>query len=188
MKITTLLGSPRKKGNTATIVGWLEEELTKTGWDAERIFLHSKEIKGCLACEKCKDHPDRIACVQKDDAIGIMEKMIASDLILYACPIYFWGFTAQLKALVDRSYSLVANYLRPGHTSLLKDKRIALLVTGGDAFENNAEGLFTAFDRIVQFLMAQKAGELYVGGCTAPSELPEAVKAKTLKLARTLAG
>ena len=35
-------------------------------------------------------------------AIGIMEKMIASEAVLLASPIYFWCFTAQIKALIDR--------------------------------------------------------------------------------------
>ena len=65
-------------------------------------------------------------------------------------------------------------------------KNIGLLVTGADAFEDNAEGMFSAFDRIVDFLLAIKSGELYVGECSVPSELSEEVKDKALELARTL--
>ena len=68
----------------------------------------------------------------------------------------------------------------------MEDKRIGLLVTGADAYENNAEGLFSAFDRIADFLLARKAGELYVAECSVPSELSEEVKGKALKLARSL--
>jgi len=60
------------------------------------------------------------------------------------------------------------------------------LVTGADVYENNAEGLFTAFDRIADFLKAPKGGgELYVGGCSLPAELPESVKGKAVDLARS---
>jgi multimeric flavodoxin WrbA len=117
-----------------------------------------------------------------------MEQMISSDVVLFASPIYFWGFSAQIKALIDRGYAFVANYHQPGHTSLLEGKRIGLLVTGADAYEENAEGLFTAFDRIVDFLLARKTGELYVGDCSVPAEMPEVVKNKALELARTLVG
>ena len=55
---------------------------------------------------------------------------------------------------------------------------IGLLVTGADAYEENAEGMFTAFDRIVDFLLARKSGGLNVGDCTVPVELPEEVKNK----------
>ncbi len=188
MQVTTLLGSAKKKGNTATVLGWLEEELKSLGHDVERIYLNNKSIRGCLGCAKCRENPDEIACVQKDDAIDIMGQMISSDVVLFASPIYFWGFSAQIKVLIDRGYSLVTNYHKPGHTSLMKDKRIGLLVTGADPYEQNAEGMFTAFDRIVDFLLARKSGELYVGECSVPADLPEEVKNKALELARSLVG
>jgi multimeric flavodoxin WrbA len=186
MQITALLGSARKKGNTATVLGWLEEELKSLGHDVERIYLNNKTIGGCLGCNKCLENPDEIACVQKDDAIDIMEQMIASEAVLYASPIYFWGFSAQIKALIDRGYSMVTNYRKPDQTSLLKGKRIGLLVTGEDPYEQNAEGMFTAFDRIVDYYLARKSGELYVGGCGIRPGLPEGVKDKALELARSL--
>jgi len=188
MQITTLLGSAKKKGNTATVLGWVEEELQSLGHDVERIYLNNKSIRGCLGCAKCRENPNEIACVQNDDAVDIMEQMISSEVVLFASPIYFWGFSAQIKALIDRGYSLVTNYHKPGHTSLMKGKRIGLLVTGAGAYEENAEGMFTAFDRIVDFLLARKSGELYVGECSVPAELSEEVKNKALELARSLVG
>ena len=188
MQITTLLGSARKKGNTATVLGWVEEGLKSLGHDVERIYLNNKSINGCLGCAKCRENPDEIACVQKDDAIAIMEKMISSEAVLYASPMYFWGFSSQIKTLIDRGYSLVTNYHKPGHTSLMEGKRIGLLVTGADAYEDNAEGMFTAFDRMVDFLLARKSGELYVGDCSVPAELPKEVKNKAIELSRSMVG
>ena len=188
MQITTLLGSARKKGNTATVLGWVEEELTKQGHDVKRIYLNNKSIGGCLGCDKCKENPDEIACVQKDDAIDIMEQMIASEAILYASPIYFWGFSAQSKALIDRSYSLVIDYHKPGWTSLLEGKRIGLLVTGEVSYEDNAEGMFTTFNRLVEYYKAGKSIELYIGGCGIRPGLPEGIEEKALELAKSLTG
>ncbi len=188
MQIATLLGSARKKGNTATVLGWVEEELRSQGHDVERLYLNNKTIGGCLGCDKCGENPDEIACVQKDDAIGIMEQMISSEVILYASPIYFWGFPAQIKALIDRGYALVTNYHKPGWTSLLEGKRIGLLVTGEVSYEQNAEGMFTTFNRLVDYYLARKSGELYVGGCGIRPGLPEGVKDKALELARSLVG
>jgi len=188
MRIITLLGSAKKKGNTATVLNWVEEELESMGHDVERIYLNNKSIQGCLGCAKCRETPDEIACVQKDDAIHVMEQMISSDGTLYASPVYFWGFSAQIKALIDRGFSLVTNYHRPGHTSLMEGKRIGLLVTGAGTYEDNTEGLFTSFDRIAKYLLARKSGELYVDGCTVPAELSKDVKNKAIDLARSLVG
>jgi len=58
------------------------------------------------------------------------------------------------------------------------------LVTGANACEENAECVFTAFGRIVDFFLARKSGELYVGGCTVPEEIGK----KALKFARSLVG
>ena len=91
-----------------------------------------------------------------------------------------------MKALVDRCYSLVTDFHKPGHTSLMRGKRIGLLVTGGGTYEENVEGLFTAFNRIADFLLAKKSGELYIGGCRMPAELPESVRDEALALARSL--
>ena len=44
MKITTLLGSAKKKGNTATVLGWVKEELESLGHDVEGIYLNNKSI------------------------------------------------------------------------------------------------------------------------------------------------
>jgi multimeric flavodoxin WrbA len=158
MQITTILGSAKKKGNTATVLGWVEEELNARGHDVERIYLNNKS------------------------------KMISSEVVLFASPIYFWGFSSQIKTLIDRGYALVTNYHKPGHTSLMEGKRIGLLVTGADAYEENAEGMFIAFDRIVDFLLARKSGELFVGDCSVPADLPEDVKNKALELSRSLVG
>jgi multimeric flavodoxin WrbA len=186
MKITTLLGSSKKKGNTATVLGWIEKELENADHDVERIYLNNKSIHGCLGCAKCRENPAEIACVQNDDATDILERMIASDVVLFASPIYFWGFSAQLKALIDRGYSLVTNYDKPGHTSLMEGKRIGLLVTGAGAYEDNAECMFIVFDRIVDFFLARNSGELYVGECRISAEMPKTVKLKAVELARSL--
>ena len=186
LKIITLLGSARKKGNTATVLGWVEEELRSLGHDVERIYLNNKSMGGCQGCAKCRENADEIVCIQNDDVIAIMEQMILSEVILFASPIYFWGFSSQIKTVIDRGYSLVTNYHKPGHTSLLEGKRIGLLVTGGGAYKDNAEAMFTAFDRIVDFFLAKKSGELYVGECSEPAALSGEFKKKAQKFARSM--
>ena len=56
MQFTTLLGSAKKKGNTAMVLGWVEEELISSGHAVERIYLNSQSIEGCLECAKCGRH------------------------------------------------------------------------------------------------------------------------------------
>nr|WP_321256419.1 flavodoxin family protein [uncultured Pseudodesulfovibrio sp.] len=186
MKVLTLLGSARKEGNTATVLTLVEKELHSLKHTVERITLHDKNIKGCLGCLKCMAYSDKTACVQHDDANEVMKKMVEADVILFTTPIYFWGFSAQIKALIDRSNAFVTRCFKPGHTSLLQGKRIGLLATGADSFENNAEGLFTAFDRFADFLLADNTGALYVGDCLIPADLPNKTPEKAQILAHSL--
>ena len=186
MKVMTLLGSPRKKGNTAKVLSWVEDALQSMGHEVTSIYLNARTINGCLACGKCKEQPDTIGCVQKDDAPEILEQMVQSDLVIFASPIYFWGVTAQLKALIDRTYSLYDQYHQPGHASLVEGQRQALLATGGGPYENNAEPVFTAFARLQKPHKAVHAGELYIGGCSTPDNLDAEVQDKAVAFARKI--
>ncbi len=188
MKVVTLQGSPRKKGNTARVLSWVEEELVALGHDVESIFLNTRNLKGCLACGKCKETPDAVGCIQKDDIPDILEKMTTADLVIFASPLYFWGVSAQLKTVIDRTYSFYINYHQPGHASLVDGQRQALLVTGAGAYENNAEAAFTAFGRIQGPHKAVNAGELFIGSCTTPDRLDDGIKEKAVAFARKIAG
>lgn len=186
MKVLTLLGSARKKGNTATTLTLVEEELTSMGHEIERITLHDKDIKGCMGCRKCHETPEEIACVQNDDANEILEKIIEADAVLLTSPIYFWGFTAQLKSLIDRSFAFVTQYHQPGHDSLVKGKRMGLLTTGGGAYEDNAEGTFFSYKKLVNFLMTDNKAAVHIGKCTIPTDLPEETAQQAKELAKSL--
>ena len=101
MNVISIFGGPRKKGNTATILGWVEEELKSLGHQIERINLSSKQVNGCVGCLKCKDKLNEPGCVQKDDGTFIIDRMVASDVVIYASPFYYWGFSAQMKVFIE---------------------------------------------------------------------------------------
>jgi multimeric flavodoxin WrbA len=186
MKVLTLQGSARKKGNTAQVIAWVEAELTAMGHGVESVYLSSKNIKGCLACGKCKEDMDTVGCVQKDDAPEILQKMVEADLVIFASPLYFWGISGPLKCLIDRTFSLYTNYHQPDHASLVKGQRQALVVTGAGPFDNNAEPTFTAFGRLQGPHMAINAGELFIGPCTTPDQMDETIKEKAQAFARKI--
>jgi multimeric flavodoxin WrbA len=186
MNVITLQGSPRKEGNTAKVLSWVEEELVAMGNDVESIFLNTKNLNGCLGCGKCKETPDAVGCVQKDDIPKILRKMIDADLVIFASPLYFWGVTSQLKTVIDRTYSFYVDYHQPGHASLVKGQRQAMLVTGAGNYENNAEATFTAFGRLQGPHMSINAGELYIGSCSTPDKLGDSAKEKAVAFAHQI--
>lgn len=185
MKTLTLLGSPRAKGNTATVLDSIETELATHGHSVKRINIAHKKIGGCLGCNKCRRTADQIACVQHDDATAIFNEMIEADLVLIATPVYYWGMTAQLKALVDRTNALITRYAEPDQTSLLKGKPLAILATGGGVYENNAL-LFKEFDKIITAWLALKVGELHIGECLEPEDITAGTRNRGIEFAKGL--
>ena len=75
MNILTILGSPRKKGNTAGALEMVEQELSDRH-QVDRLVITSVTVNGCLGCEACRKVADRPGCVQKDDAVAVFERMV----------------------------------------------------------------------------------------------------------------
>ena len=147
MKVITILGSPKKNGNTARALDMLEENLISQGHEMERIHIIDYNIKGCMGCFACMGKNDEPGCILKDDAISVFERMISADAIVYASPIYAFDFTSQIKPLIDRHLCLIQDYGYPNQTSLIQGKRVALLITCGGSAEGNADLVQVIFDR-----------------------------------------
>ncbi len=189
LKAVSIYGGPRHNGNTAKITSWVEEALVALGHQVERINLFSKKVNGCLGCLRCKSNSSEAGCVQSDDASDIIHKMVASDVVIYASPLYHWGFSAQMKALIDRSHCLHSGaYGTPEHTSLVEGQRQALIVTSSGPFENNAEQILTTFHRMLFSNKAHSAGEFLVCNCSTPDALNNDIKAQTGKFANQISG
>jgi multimeric flavodoxin WrbA len=188
MKIVTILGSPRKKGNTANILEKFEEIVASKGHDIDRINITSYKLKGCLACDKCLAIVDEPGCIQKDDMLSLYDRMIAADVIVYATPLYWWGFTAQLKTLIDRQYCLFKNYDTPDYKSFLKGKREALLVTCADSIENNADLIPIMFQRRTEYTGSEVIGKYIVPLCTTPDAIGEIANETAEEMAKDVLG
>lgn len=186
MKVTILQGSARKKGNTARVLTWVEEELTSMGHDVDSIYLHSKNLKGCMGCGKCKEKSEPAGCIQKDDVPAVLEKMIQSQLVIFSSPLYFWGFSAQIKAVIDRTYCLYINAGQPDHLSLIDGQRQALAATGAGPYDDNAEGMVDAFGRMQKYHKTVNAGTLFIDSCTTPDALGDSVKQQAVEFARSI--
>jgi multimeric flavodoxin WrbA len=104
MKILGIMGSPRKGGNTEGLLDVALEEAKKNGAIVSEVSLRDKKIAPCNGCLKCTKTG---ICVIKDDMQEIYAKMIESDGIIWATPVYFWSMTSLTKIMMDRTYSLL---------------------------------------------------------------------------------
>ena len=106
-KILILSGSPRKEGNSDLLCNEFMRGALEVGHEVEKIRVQEKKIACCTACYACRDTGN---CVIKDDMADIMQKMIECDVMVLASPVYFYSIDAQLKAVIDRSSTIMVRF------------------------------------------------------------------------------
>jgi multimeric flavodoxin WrbA len=102
MKVVAFNGSPRKEGNTNSLICKVLAELENEGIDTELIHLKGP-LNGCIACFKCFENHDGKCALDKDIINECIKKMVQADGIILGSPTYFSDLTPELKALIDRS-------------------------------------------------------------------------------------
>ncbi len=117
MKVVAFNGSPRKNGNTATLINEVFSELNKEGVATELVQIGNKPVHGCTACGKCRVVLDGRCHIKNDLLNRCIEKMVEADGIIIGSPVYFADITPEIKALID-----VSGYVTRGNGHLLKRK------------------------------------------------------------------
>ncbi len=101
IKVIAFAGSPRRGGNSETLLDWMLAAMAKEpGVIVEKVVLteaHINPCRGCNACEKLNK------CVQRDGMDIYHDKLVEADVVVLASPIFCMGLAAQVKALVDRA-------------------------------------------------------------------------------------
>ncbi len=100
-KVVMINGSPRKKRTQLLLLG-LKDLLEKEDFQVEILNLSDYEIKTCRGCEVCIT---KGSCVIKDDMEVLKEKMINSDGLVLATPVYMRHVSGSLKNFIDRTCS-----------------------------------------------------------------------------------
>ncbi|MDD5167879.1 MAG: flavodoxin family protein [Syntrophales bacterium] len=131
MRILAFNGSPRKGGNTSTIIGVMLDGARSKGAETEEVRLHDIDMKGCMGCLSCRKNPG--FCKQKDDLSPYLEAIKGCAGMIVGCPIYMYRISGQAKMFVDRIYSLYANRPEGGYSSMVPPGKTYALVTSQGA-------------------------------------------------------
>ncbi len=91
--------SPRRNGNTTSLLLEGMRTAQAEGHITELVYLSDLKINPCQGCGACSA---KGICVIKDDIPMLQEKLIQSDRLIIAAPIYFMGVNAQTKLMIDR--------------------------------------------------------------------------------------
>lgn len=159
MKIVILMGSPNRNGSTYILV----EEFIKGAQEAchqtEVIDVCHADIHPCIGCVKCGYEGP---CVQKDDVEIIRGELLASDMVVFATPLYYYGMSAQLKVVVDRFCA---------YNSSLNSRHLksALLTVAWNADDWTFDALMAHYNTLVRYINFEDMGTVLGYGCGSPA-------------------
>ena len=101
--IVAIYGSPRRKGNTAALLNKVVEGARDSGAEVEEIVLRDLKISPCLEIYGCMQAGE---CAIKDDFQIVRDKILASQGLILASPVFFYAVSSHTKILMDRFQSL----------------------------------------------------------------------------------
>lgn len=101
MKVLMLNGSPHKNGSTYTALSIIGNELKKYDIDYEIVWVGTKPISGCIACNSCKKTGQ---CVFDDIVNELAQKSKECDGFVFGSPVYFASASAQIRCVMDRLF------------------------------------------------------------------------------------
>ena len=104
--VPIIIGSPRRGGDTCTLVHEVEKGLSSKNIRSEIFFLNEMTFSGCQACYACK-HEGTIRCTRNDDMQSFYDALDQADGLIVATPIYFGGVTGQTKLWLDRLFPII---------------------------------------------------------------------------------
>ncbi len=178
MKVIAFQGSPRIDGNTELLLGEAVRAVQEQGHEVKTFKLNYMNIKPCQDCGGC----DKTGlCIINDDMIEIYAAIREADRIILASPIFFFGLSAQAKAMVDRCQSFwCEKYLlrRPVEEGPQGRKGLLILVGGmkKDIGIQCGDAAAKAFFRTVSVPRHEALGFLGVDAKGAISDHPTALK------------
>jgi len=160
-KIVIVKGSPREKGNSATLAAQVAAGAEAAGAQVESFYLHGMDIQACDACDMCQSVAD-LDCIVEDDMQLLYPKLREADAVVYASPIYWFTVSAQLKLFMDRCYGMGNETDKP-EDHVLAGKRIGVVLTygGDDPFDSGAINAIRTFQDTFNYIPAEIVGMVY---------------------------
>lgn len=153
MKILVLTGSPRKNGNSSTLASHFIKGAQESGHEVTRFDAALKNVHACIACNTCSMNGP---CVFKDDFDFVREHIIPADLVAFATPMYYFGISTQLKAVIDRFYAINGEIHIP--------KKSVLMLTYANNSKRDESPILTHYEVLLEYLGWTDAGRVIAPG------------------------
>lgn len=153
-RIVILVGSMRKGGNTDLLAQAFAEGAGKNN-TVETVSVADYKVNPCVGCNSCFTREGNY-CFQKDDMAEIYKKLEIADMVVIASPVYFYGISAELKAIIDRLHTPMRNKFRV--------KKLALLLVGAATLPELFDAIKLQYQLVLNFFHLEDAGMVLVRG------------------------
>lgn len=154
MKVVVLTGSPRRNGNTNHLAGQFIKGAEEAGHEVYRFDCAQRKVSPCIACNRCGMNG---VCVFQDDFEELRPYLAAADVVVFSTPMYYFGFSSQLKAVIDRFYAL--NGQIKGHV-----KQAVLLMAYANTAPEEAEPMLSHYHTLLRYLGWKDLGTVVAAG------------------------
>ena len=133
MKVTAILGTPRKKGDCFSTIKMIEKSFNKVEeTQIEYIFLSNLELGFCKSCHLCYTKGEEY-CPNLSVTSELLNKMMESDIVIFASPVYEQHVTALMKNFYD---NFAFMFHRP---RFFEKKAILVSSTGGSGLKETLD-------------------------------------------------
>lgn len=136
MKVLVINGSPHLNGCTDRALREVERTLADNGIEVERVDIGTKDIRGCIGCNYCRQHG---RCVFNDAVNETAPKLAEADGLIVGSPVYYAGCNGQALSFLDRLFY---------STSGTVDKTMKV---GAAVVSSRRAGSTSAFDEINKY-------------------------------------
>ncbi|MCK9463847.1 MAG: NAD(P)H-dependent oxidoreductase [Proteobacteria bacterium] len=169
MRILIASGAPRRDGYTEELARLFAEGAGAAGGETELVRLAERDVRPCRGCFACWTRSDG-RCAQRDDMDELLPRVLASDALVIATPVYFYSFSALLKAFVERLLPITLPFIDASSPAgmerntrrdpSLGPRRAVLIAAGAHRDPLLLDGLVGTFETICHGISAERAGVL----------------------------
>jgi multimeric flavodoxin WrbA len=160
MKVVGIVGSPRRNGNTDTLVRAILEGAQSRNAETQTFHLNEMTIRGCQGCDYCKEHG---ACRLDDDMRTLHRVVEQADALVIGSPIYAAHVSAQTKLFLDRCYAFLDANMQ---SRLPEGKKFVMVYTYGDPGDRAYEGVVASVENMIKWFKPAYVNSIVYPGTT----------------------
>ncbi len=164
-KILVITGSARENGNSSLMADALISGAQASGHTVLRFDAGKKNILGCINCDTCFSKGDDKACSFDDVYNEVAPYILTYDTIVFCTPLYWYTFPAEVKAVIDKIYSLVVT------KKVSKIQESMLLVCGEREDLPAFDGIIKSYELIAEDRKWTDLGHYIAPGVVNPGDI-----------------